>query len=443
MRFCIVVAAAILLVDIVDAASLRQRSSNSVTEPATDSARGPASKANFRQRRSKAAEATPNSSSEFPFEYAPMHNASWGQVEAQSQRPKKRTLGRAARVYFLFLAVSKISNWGVWKSFFEVAPPDQYRALIHCKGAACKLFASAHKPLMLVPTVDSSYCGDLVSPMNRLLESALQDDPWSSNPADKFVFVSDSSLPAKPFWHVYNTLTPRAGSDFCVFPSKDWADVPALRSTNGDPHNGSNEVAVKTHQWMVLSRAHTVRAVSLWKEQVMHDMMGLFKMNPVGSLWQDPRNRSFGDDRNFGCLDEYWHMYVLFGPWTIADLKGSSEFHYNDFTGSPLKIKPKAGWQGACDTFALWSDYTTAAVEVPAGGKSSESPWVKLYSSLDPQSVPHTSTTSPSWWDTISIDGIKAIRASDFLFVRKFIEKPTLAYGGDFIAEYSRAVLNA
>lgn len=376
----------------------------------------------------------------------PMQNESLGSLSAPRLRVPSSIAGthkqRPPRVYFLFLAVNKIANFAVWDNFFKVAPAERYRALIHCKGAICKLFAAKTKPLRLIPSVDSSYCYDLVSPMNQLLAAALKDDPHSANPGDKFVFVSDSTLPAKPFWNIYNTLISRRGSDFCVFPSKDWADVPVTVLTKPDRMPSSaHEVAIKTHQWMVLSRTHSERSVKLWNQGTMKDMMGNFQLNQ-GTLWQDPGNRTFGDTRNFGCLDEFWHMYVLFGPWTITDAKENAEYHYNDLTNAPLRINADAGWQGACDTFALWSEYTTAAVEVPHdASKSSVSPWVKLYSALDKASIPHVSNSRPAWWDSISREGIKAIRNSDFLFVRKIQDNPRLAFGGDFAMEYARIVV--
>jgi len=375
----------------------------------------------------------------------PMQNSSWNGLRAPRSQVPSAAAGkhkqRPPRVYFLFLAVSKISNFAVWKSFFNAAPTDRYRAFIHCKGAICKLFASNSKLLRLVPTVDASYCGDLVSPMNQLLAASLRDDPGSANPGDKFVFVSDSTLPAKPFAHIYDTLIQRQGSDFCMFPSKDWADNPVKIVQNGGEPGSGHELAIKTHQWIVLTRAHSERSVHLWNEGIMHDMMTNFKLNQA-NLWQDPANRTFGDNRNFGCLDEYWHMYVLFGPWTITDTKETAEYHYNDLTNSPVKIKHGAGWQGACDTFALWSEYQTTPFETPQGQTVHDSPWMKLYSSLDHLSIPHSSSTGPAWWSLISRHGIKAISDSDFLFVRKFQDKPVLANGGDFGEEYIRIVLH-
>lgn len=353
---------------------------------------------------------------------------------------------RLPRIYFLFLAVDKISNFGVWQSFFDAAPTDRYRAFIHCKSARCKSFASVFPALLgLVPTVGAAYCADLVTPMNQLLASAILDDPHSANPEDKFVFVSDSTLPAKPFSHVYQRLIQRTGSDFCMFPAKDWADEPVQITKNGKPESG-HDLAIKTHQWITLSRSHSERSVRLWREGVMRNLMTNFRLNE-GGLWQNLANRTFGDNHNFGCLDEYWHMYTLFGPWTITETEKRSEtteYHYADLTNSPIQIRAEAGWQGTCDTFALWSEYRTTPFEMAHGkSKSAENPWMTLYSALDVMSIPHDSSSGPAWWDTISRQGIKAIRDSDFLFVRKFIDNPTLAYGGDFAVEYPQIILAA
>jgi len=277
--------------------------------------------------------------------------------------------------------------------------------------------------------------------MNQLLAYALKDS--SSHADDKFVFVSDSTLPAKPFWKVYNALTMRKGSYFCVFPSRDWADVPT-RMLNGNAGGAGHDLAIKTHQWVVLSRPHAERSVSLWSKGVMHDMMANFHLNQA-KLWQHPGNRTLGDNRNYGCLDEYWYMYVLFGPWTIPKAKlreENTKLHYKDLTNSPLRISKDAGWQGACDTFALWPDFIDDPFEGKLYGNKDSSPWVKLVSALDHDSLPHVEENRPAWWDKITRRGIGVIRNSDFLFVRKFADSTHLADGGDFIQEYSRIVLS-
>jgi len=333
---------------------------------------------------------------------------------------KKIAITRPARIFFLFLAVDKVSNLGVWTNFFAKAPPDQYRALIHCKLPACLSFVQGSF-LVPVPTVPSYYCTDLVSPMNQLLGHALNNDLGSENPADKFVFVSDSSLPAKPFSEIYTTLAMRQGSDICAFPANEWADIPGVP--------GGLEIAVKVHQWMVLERVHAVNACIMWASGKNHDLMQRFHMNYDAYVWT---NNTYADNRNFGCLDEFWHMSALFGTLSHVDAARDAVVSLQMFGNSPLKVSASVGWQGACDTFVIWSKYLHAP---------GHNPFSELHTSLDPVSIPHGGNDQrPGWWDTISTTGIKAIRNSGFLFVRKFIDNPHLADGVDFKEAWSKFV---
>jgi len=336
---------------------------------------------------------------------------------------KKAVINRPARIFFLFMAVDKISNLGVWTNFFANAPPDQYRALIHCKLPSCLQFVQG-SVLIPVPTVPSYYCTDLVSPMNQLLGHALNNDPGKENPADKFVFVSDSTLPAKPFSQIYATLAMRQGSDFCAFPANEWADIPGAA--------GGLELAVKVHQWIVLERVHAVNSCIMWASGKNHDLMQRFQMNQNAYVWS---NNTYADTRNFGCLDEFWHMAALYGTLSHVDASRDAVVSLQMFTNTPLKVSASVGWQGACDTFVLWSKYLHAP---------GNNPFSLLHTSLDPVSIPHGGNDQrPGWWDTISTHGIKAIRNSDFLFVRKFIDQPRLADGNDFQAAYAQFVFEA
>eukprot|EP00927_Polykrikos_kofoidii_P045894 TRINITY_DN40035_c0_g1_i1.p1 TRINITY_DN40035_c0_g1~~TRINITY_DN40035_c0_g1_i1.p1 ORF type:complete len:457 (+),score=58.05 TRINITY_DN40035_c0_g1_i1:28-1398(+) len=345
-------------------------------------------------------------------------------ANASIQYPMSDTSDRPPRIYFLFLAVDKVSNLPVWKNFFAQAPPTQYRAFVHCKNPSCVLQV-AGSPLQAVPTVPSYYCTDLVSPMNQLLAVALGSDVGSGNPLDKFTFISDSTLPAKPFPHVYSILSSRQGSDFCVFPSAEWADIPG---------SAGLEIAVKHHQWLTLDRDHALRASTLWTQGKRHDFMSRYHMNAAGWTYGD---NSFADGRNFGCLDEFWFMLALFGPFAHSSVSSEQTVHLSMFTGSPVYISGAPEWQGACDTFVLWSQYLHAA---------GNSAFDRLYSSLDAASVPNSGNSArPGWWDHISSAGIASIRASEFLFVRKFVDQPTLTDAGSsqsFLTVYSRIILD-
>jgi len=328
---------------------------------------------------------------------------------------------RPPRVFFLFLAVDKVSNLDVWNAFFQQADSFKYRAYVHCKLPECtSSVAGSH--LTPVPTVPSYYCTDLVSPMNKLLSHALSHDQGDWNLADKYVFLSDSTLPAKPFDQIYQTLTTRQGSDFCVFPSVEWADVPGA---------GGLEVAAKHHQWITLSRESAQQASSLWSSGHMHGFMSQFHMN--GNTWSSA-NQSFADQRNWGCLDEFWHMIALYGTFKGFTPGTPQTMNLQGFTNGPLVLDSNTGWQGQCDTFVVWAKYMQ-----PHGSDK----FSRLHDSLDEMSKPHDGNDQrPGWWDKISSNGIMAIRNSEFLFVRKFIDKPRLVPFGtqDFTSQYASIV---
>lgn len=331
------------------------------------------------------------------------------------------------KVFFLFMGIDRISNLQVWNDFFASAPPSQYRALVHCKNSAACGVQLKNTMLELVPTVPSYYCTDLVSPMQQLVAVALEKD-GKGNPMDKFAFVSDSTLPAKPFTQIYTTLVARQGSDFCVFPSVEWADRPG---------GGHLEMAPKHHQWITLSRQHADKTWRLWSKGWGHDFMTKYRMNSQGYTWM---NNSFADSRNFGCLDEFWHFIAIFGPVKQAFGQGSSDVYLPDFVGGPLAVAPETGWQGTCDTFVIWAKFLNA----PSGTNQAVSPFRRFHAALDAASAPHGGNNQrPGWWDRISKHGLKAIRESDFLFVRKFIDKPALADGGDFGSAYVNIVFGA
>jgi hypothetical protein len=333
-------------------------------------------------------------------------------------------------VNFLFLAADKVNNLRVWNSFFATAPRDHYRAYVHCKTMEC-LSSVSGSVLIPVSMVPSYYCADLVSPMNHLLSEALLASP-GTNPADKFVFVSDSTLPAKPFAHIYISLSQRSGSDFCVCSMKEWAlrkAQPAIGNTNA-----ADELAVKHHQWSVLERSHAERVVQVWKSgsPLVNDFLLRFQMN------LPPRSRSVKtfSGTGAGCLDEFYHMAALFGTLKYSGAKPNSTVDLPAFTNSPLQILPEADLQGSCDTFVAWPDFANTS---SAGGNNA---FKRLYANLDPLSQPYNGNSmKPGYWDAISSHGIKAIRDSEFFFARKFTDNPRVLDGGDFVSLYTRLVL--
>lgn len=278
---------------------------------------------------------------------------------------------RKPRVHFLFMAVDRIQRLDIWQRFFKGASPDEFSILLHCKSphlcqaqlrAAGGGEAWSKVPIVIKDPAPTAYCTDLVSAENRLLEEALKvsgtpiagepvsflaanDTLDSGNPAqhDKFVLLSDSTLPVKPFRVVYDELTAKADSRFCIFPRQEWAEAPrelcvdrnercmewaatnqchmnpkymhfqCQKScqvctdlavlTEGFPATPTM-VSPKVHEWKTLNQADALRSVQLWKQGYLRHLMQSLHLNKI----------SFASNRrNTGCLDEYWHFAALYG----------------------------------------------------------------------------------------------------------------------------------
>jgi hypothetical protein len=434
------------------------------------------------------------------------------------------------RVNFLFLALDRIQRLDVWNRFFHDAPVDQYRLIFHCKDpVACKaqlkmagiMDDTLGKQIEVIDDpAPSAYCTDLVSAENKLLDVALQPpfatagspspakassfvdtklhdgrspapSPQSflsrqqhsskstlnmtGHPHDKFVFVSDSTIPVKSFSHVHWSLTTEADSHFCIFPREQWATSnrsPCIDDDNRCPtwsQKGECErnpnymhyrcqrsckvcnddlgklsgtttfneqiVAVKTHQWKVLNRADAIKSVQLWKQGFLRHLMHMMHLN-----WHD----SF---RNHGCLDEFWHFAALYGAfpshcmgkrnahprcneWALQGECGRNPVYMwkeceaacakcqlpsSKFSGGStfsLSLENGAEVQGRCDTFVKWP--TPSAMGRNNG-------MVQLDHQLSGLvTMQGGNVARPETISEISPWGLVTLQKSSFLFVRKF-----------------------
>jgi len=128
---------------------------------------------------------------------------------------RRREDTSAGSLFFLFLTSAGIQRQDIWASFFEDATlQTPYRTFVHCTDwKTCDAEIQVDNPLnaTLVGTVPTFYCKDLVTAMTQLLKAATLE---STSPHDKFVFLSDSTLPVKPFELVYSALTARTPPTF-------------------------------------------------------------------------------------------------------------------------------------------------------------------------------------------------------------------------------------
>jgi len=279
---------------------------------------------------------------------------------------------RPPRLYFLFMAEGEVPNVAIWKRFFSDAMKGvDYEAYLHCsEPLLCKKANLHREPILnMIDTVPSEWCRDLVTPMNALLSAALGNHTdttrvtESANENDKFIFLSASTVPLKPFSFVQHKLTVADGhkSNFCVQEWPKWAFYSADR------------VVPKSSQWMVLSRTHALNAMTIAKvftpQQMMRQMvplrwLGTERVAPtlwkvrkhVTGVMHSPildRLLTFIVPAVRGCADEFWHLAATVGSFDPAGLKKGVVFE--DLAGGVLSMKDEdqQRLQGHCDTFAL------------------------------------------------------------------------------------------
>lgn len=338
-------------------------------------------------------------------------NASWGWA-TDTMVPPRRNRDGPPRVYFLFLARVGLEHTMHWQAFFNGADPEKYRALIHCtEQVTCQLNLQHSNPLRLlqIQTVPTIYCEDLMTAMVSLLVNALNQDPGRKNAhRDKFVFMSESTLPVKPFWKVHSTLIAHETSDFCFGDRDDW---PSLH----DPHGTLAHPAtlIKHSQWTVLSRPHARQVANNWPEILSHKS---FAWNiPVLSS-RDDGILAIGQLYSKICTDEWAVFASIFG--------GLENPHFVGVTGlSTGNFVPYAkGWHGNCRTFSYWhmddaNAETTRLVEAFLADQ--QSGMFCNGTSLNSAS-PDCLSSHPAAISHVSANVATLFRRSSFLFARKF-----------------------
>merc|ERR1712232_801063 len=129
------------------------------------------------------------------------------------------------RIHFLFMVRDSLYHLTVWARFFALAPKGWWKGWAHCKDPKlCKESGLFEKlpELTLVPKKWTFRCTDLVTAFAQLLKSALFQKKPRPGVFEKFVLLSEATLPVKPFHFVYATLPRDHESDFCFMKPQQW-----------------------------------------------------------------------------------------------------------------------------------------------------------------------------------------------------------------------------
>jgi len=302
------------------------------------------------------------------------------------------------RVFFLFLTRYGIFHERLWEDFFSSATPGRWRALVHCtdsKRCSSRLAKRNLIGMVQVATVDSQYCYDLVSPMIQLLQAATAE---STSPGDKFAFISDETLPVKPFTEIYSSLTASRTSDFCIAPSMSW----------GTMSNAQGEIAkiVKHSQWFVLNREHADIMIERWPVAKSNPRFWTVPLWPqeTGAAALVPRNLSL-------CTDEWTPMALVYGMILGGQ---EEEAKLPEFNSDKIELRGKQierSSHGVCRTFVSWGRNTPGTT--PEVLEILDAPGIKV-SCMD-----SCTTSHPALIEEITDDGLSRLRRSPFLFARK------------------------
>lgn len=313
------------------------------------------------------------------------------------------------RIVFLFLTYTGINRIDLWHAFFANAPTNRWAALMHCKDhAVCEHNLAMHNPfdIKLVETVMSSYCTDLVSPMVALLRQALSMGGYAG---DKFVFVSETTLPVKPFTIVYASLTQTENSDFCVSSMKKWIRLQSRKT-------GSFALLPKHSQWVVLNKPHADTLVQRWP-RVAGDNVDTWSLPllPEGQQTLPSTSDFVSVQKGLPiCLDEWVVFSTIFGA---IDVGHQTKIDLPHFNGGPLKLtgtQVELSGQGACRTFVTWGWAASKESFSIAHEFIADAPLSRL------SCYPICKESSPAEITAASDRGLSVLRNSQFLFARKF-----------------------
>lgn len=321
-------------------------------------------------------------------------------------------------VHFLFMVNDDLPHADIWREFFKTAAPGSWRAFVHCKdsdGCVRNGVFSNNPGLSQVPTTPTWYCHDLVTAMKQLLSFALGSNAASMGGREKFVFLSESTLPIKPFPDIHSALLLDDNSDICLFPSDQWGSASI---------DGSFVKLLKHHQWVVLSRDHASLFVRDW---VPVNARSEWRIWLKSGTWQGRSKNIFPQSFYYPaaantCTDEWAFMATVFGA--LEPLNGAR--YLPGFGGGHIDMDTRTT-QGRCRTWTYWDNSWDQATTALASQITNDFYGSRL--SCYPKCH-----ARPATLQKLSDSSLHALRRSPFLFARKF--DPTM-----WMSQFSSIVL--
>jgi hypothetical protein len=215
-----------------------------------------------------------------------------------------------SQIALIFLMDSSFDTAGIWQRYLENAPADQWSMYIHTPANKSTAFIPQFFKRFLLPEADrkpTTHCTDLVSGTTALLRAAIAD-PLNI----KFVLLSPTHAPVKPFGVMRARLLEDNATWLCVTPTAQWLD------------NGN---LPKHHQWFALNVEDAKRKAAV--DEI-----------PAVSR----------------CPDEY---YISSPPTSLSpSLPGMSwQRSWSGVNSGVLHTVNTHVETGRCTTYVYWDDY--------------------------------------------------------------------------------------
>jgi len=219
----------------------------------------------------------------------------------------------------LFLVRDGIWNAEIWRSWLAQAPVGAAKVYVHCANFQDCMAAVSNWSLPgmeVVPTVPSKWCKDLVTPQVQLLQKALAS-PVGRTAKDKYIFLSESTLPLKRFSEVHEAMIGDTRSAFCFFPPSQWGNMTEATL-------GNESYWTKHEQWITLNVADAEKLVRDWEPvgERTSFMIDFHKMrnrpewpeNVFSDLQQGPRKT-----QTKPCADEFGVYAAIWGVFLVGE----------------------------------------------------------------------------------------------------------------------------
>ena len=161
-----------------------------------------------------------------------------------------------SKIAFLFLVVSGINHEATWQEFL-MSHEKKYSLYVHSKKPLAS--DSPFKKNELETRIPTTWHNTMKAQV-ELLKRALVDKQ-----NQKFIFLSESTIPLKPFEYVYQILNTHSLSEFSFEPSP-------YRRRTFEPLK--KETVYTNSQWVILNRKHAELMVA------DQELIEIFNKNP-------------------------------------------------------------------------------------------------------------------------------------------------------------------